>query len=179
MHRIDGPGATPNDLFTEGSPTGGVPATVVTANWLNDLQENVCQVIEGAGLTLTKGKYDQLLLAIQQIAGDTELPLIANSANGYVRIPCRTSGGAEVMLTINWLTVSTSNSSNALLPQAYSAFHLACCPAQIVEGDPQYFFAQVFDVTLGGFSCALYTGSPGSGPVASAARPVKYLSVGI
>jgi hypothetical protein len=39
-------------------------ATVITDDWLNDLQENICMAIEGAGMTLTKGDATQLLLAI-------------------------------------------------------------------------------------------------------------------
>lgn len=70
MHRIDVPSATVDGLFTEGSPTGGVPATVVSDDWLNDLQENVIKVIEEAGITLVKGDYTQLLAAIVALSGD-------------------------------------------------------------------------------------------------------------
>lgn len=64
MHRIDSASATPEKQFTEGSPSGGVPATVVTAPWLNDVQENICYVIEQRGFTLVKGDKTQLLQAI-------------------------------------------------------------------------------------------------------------------
>ena len=64
MHRIDANSATPEKKFTEGSPSGSVPATVVTADWLNDVQENICYVIEQRGLVLQKGDKTQLLQAI-------------------------------------------------------------------------------------------------------------------
>lgn len=64
MHRIDSQSATNDKKFTEGSPSGGVPATVVTASWLNDVQENICYVIEQRGLPLVKGDKTQLLQAI-------------------------------------------------------------------------------------------------------------------
>lgn len=67
MHRIDVPSATADHKFTEGSPSGGIPATVVSDDWLNDVQENICKVIEGASIALVKGNPDQLLLAIQAI----------------------------------------------------------------------------------------------------------------
>lgn len=67
MHRIDVPSATPDHLFTEGSPTGGVPATVVSDDWLNDVQENICNVIEQAGLPLTKGRKQDLTDAIRLV----------------------------------------------------------------------------------------------------------------
>lgn len=64
MHRIDSQSATPEKKFTGGSPSGSVPATVVTPDWLNDVQENICYVIETRGLTLVKGDKTQLLQAI-------------------------------------------------------------------------------------------------------------------
>lgn len=68
MHRIDAPSATVDNKFTEGSPTGGIPATTVTAHWLNDLQENVSKAIEGAGIALVKDDYTQLLAAIRGLS---------------------------------------------------------------------------------------------------------------
>lgn len=61
MHRIDGPGATPGNLFTEGDPVGGVAATTVTAAWMNDVQENLMAVLAAAGVTPTKGRASDLL----------------------------------------------------------------------------------------------------------------------
>jgi len=64
MHRIDGPGATVDSLWTAGNPFGGVPATTFTPEWLNDVQESIAQAIETAGITLVKGQGDQLALAV-------------------------------------------------------------------------------------------------------------------
>lgn len=84
MHRIDVPSATPDHLFTEGSPTGGVPATIVPADWLNDLQENVCQAILSSGLPLTKGRALDLFDAITAVAtGGVQTNMAA--LNGYRR----------------------------------------------------------------------------------------------
>ncbi len=76
MHRIDGAGATDQNLFTEGSPASGVPATTVTEEWLNDVQEEVCNIVEAAGLTLEKGTRTQLLEAISHLSGR----VVANKA---------------------------------------------------------------------------------------------------
>lgn len=67
MHRIDGPGATITNQFTEGDPGSSIPATVVTADWLNALQEEIAGVIEGAGDTLDKPDNGQLLAAIDTL----------------------------------------------------------------------------------------------------------------
>jgi hypothetical protein len=68
MHRIDGPGATVDKKFTEGDPVGGTPATVVTAAWMNDVQEELVSVLAAAGIAPVKGTQDQLLKAIRSIS---------------------------------------------------------------------------------------------------------------
>lgn len=64
MHRIDAAGYAADNLFTDGNPSTGTPATVVDAAWLNDIQESLAQLIEAAGISLSKGDYTQLLKAI-------------------------------------------------------------------------------------------------------------------
>ena len=64
MHRIDGPGATVDNRFTDGDPIGGVPATMVTDDWANDVQENICKIIIDAGISLVKGDASQLKAAV-------------------------------------------------------------------------------------------------------------------
>ena len=64
MHRIDHETATSDHKFTEGNPTIPVPATVVTDDWLNAVQEELVAVITGAGLELEKSDNTQLWQAI-------------------------------------------------------------------------------------------------------------------
>jgi hypothetical protein len=64
MHRIDGPGNV-GGLFSPGDPAGGVRATTVTSDWLNDIQETLVRLIERAGIVLAKGDYDQLWQAFE------------------------------------------------------------------------------------------------------------------
>lgn len=64
MHRIDGPGATPGNLFTDGDPQAGVPATFVTDDWANAVQEELCNVVLASGLELAKPDNTQLNAAI-------------------------------------------------------------------------------------------------------------------
>ena len=67
MYRIDGPGATVDNKFTEGDPVGGVQATVVTDDWLNDVQEEVMSVLSAGGVTPVKGTQDQLLQSLYKL----------------------------------------------------------------------------------------------------------------
>ena len=68
MHRIDGPGATVDNTFTDGDPVGGIPATVVTDEWLNDIQENLMGLLVESSIAPVKGDYTQLASALRTIA---------------------------------------------------------------------------------------------------------------
>lgn len=71
MHLIDHPTAAPGGLFTEGDPVSGTPATIVTGDWLNAVQLELANAIQGAGLTLNKANNAQLLAAIQALIAAT------------------------------------------------------------------------------------------------------------
>lgn len=80
MHRIDHATAAPGELFTEGNPSAPpTPATTVTADWLNDMQENLAQLVEAASIALVKGDGTQVTDAIQA--------LIAAAFAGYATPP--------------------------------------------------------------------------------------------
>lgn len=76
MHRIDTSTAQKDKFgagkngFTSGNAQTGVPATEVSADILDALQEEICNVIEGAGMQLQKGNNSQLLTAINKLAED-------------------------------------------------------------------------------------------------------------
>lgn len=64
MKRVDGDGATVNNLFTNGNPSLGIPATTVDDNWLNSVQEELALFIEAQGITLDQTGVD--LTQLQQ-----------------------------------------------------------------------------------------------------------------
>lgn len=59
MHRIDGADNVAG-RFSAGDPTQGVPGTIVTADWMNAVQEEIAAVVEGAGIALDKPTNTQL-----------------------------------------------------------------------------------------------------------------------
>ncbi len=63
MHRIDDYGAVAG-MWTEGDPGQAIPATKITDDWLNDMQEEIASFIEAAGIALVKGDRTQLRDAI-------------------------------------------------------------------------------------------------------------------
>lgn len=65
MHRIDGPGATAGNLFTEGNPATAVPATQVTDDWLNDVQEELLSILNAGSIAPVKGTQNQILAALR------------------------------------------------------------------------------------------------------------------
>ena len=64
MERVNGPGATPDKKFTEGDPGLGVPATTVTANIMNGLQEELVNFIESTFQTPSQADLGQVLKAV-------------------------------------------------------------------------------------------------------------------
>lgn len=69
--------------FTEGSVTLGDPATVVTADLMNALQEEVIKTIEEMDITLVKGDEDQHWKALLELAlrGGRKTPVSHTLAN--------------------------------------------------------------------------------------------------
>jgi len=64
MFRIDSPGATVDNKFTNGNPALGIPATDVSDEWLNSIQEELAYTIEQSGITLNKASTTQLNAAL-------------------------------------------------------------------------------------------------------------------
>jgi len=62
MKRID----TPDGRFAAGDPTIRKPGTLVTSSWMNALQDEICNAIEGAGLTLDENNPAQLHTVLTQ-----------------------------------------------------------------------------------------------------------------
>lgn len=90
MQRIDGPftvaakpAATPAvsepGFFFGGNPAAGQKATIVTADWLNMVQEELCAVVEAAGLSLDRANAGQLLAALTK--------MVTEATSGQLGVP--------------------------------------------------------------------------------------------
>lgn len=75
MHRTDAEDSTVDGKFSDGDPGTGAEATVLGAKWLNNTQEEICTVVETAGLTLNAAANDQLLLAIRRLIRQEMQPI--------------------------------------------------------------------------------------------------------
>jgi len=93
MKRIDTANATTDNHFQEGNPLTGLAPTVVSGEWLNVMQEEICNAIIGSGQTLDQthtfgdltnpNNTAQLLAAIRNLAagGPVVAPLKVNILN--------------------------------------------------------------------------------------------------
>jgi len=85
MHRIDSSTATPDNRFTSGDPTIPVPATTVTAEWLNSVQEELVAILTAAGITPNKVSNVQVLSAILDLIADSTPGIATALKNGICR----------------------------------------------------------------------------------------------
>jgi hypothetical protein len=54
------PGTNPNSYFRKPDAIRGIKGTILPAEWMNSMQEELCNAIAGAGLTLDKADRHQL-----------------------------------------------------------------------------------------------------------------------
>ncbi|SPV11587.1 bacteriophage tail fiber protein [Burkholderia cepacia] len=60
------PAGTPG-FFTGGNPATGLPATIVDADWLNMIQQELLNILAAAGITPSKTAYNQVLSSLQSL----------------------------------------------------------------------------------------------------------------
>jgi len=100
MDRINHSTATPDRKFTAGSGAASIPATVMTPAFANAVQEELCNVVEAAGLTLDPEDNTQLEQAVnamiaeqavtveeatETVAGILTLAQISGTVRAYTR----------------------------------------------------------------------------------------------
>ncbi|EAR9141857.1 tail fiber protein [Salmonella enterica subsp. enterica serovar Oranienburg] len=88
MHRIDTPTAQKDKFgqgkngFTNGDPATGRRATDLNSDMWDAVQEEVCTVIEAAGIPLSKGEHTQLHVAIDRLIAEQVKTRLEKNQNG-------------------------------------------------------------------------------------------------
>ncbi|EEI6372027.1 hypothetical protein GVW57_002747 [Salmonella enterica] len=88
MHRIDTPTAQKDKFgqgkngFTNGDPATGRRATDLNSDMWDAVQEEVCTVIEAAGIPLSKGEHTQLHAAIGRLIDEQVKTRLEKNQNG-------------------------------------------------------------------------------------------------
>lgn len=128
MHRTDGLNHVANQ-FSDGVPP--TPGTQVEQAWLNAVQEEIANAVEGAGITLVKGTWDQLKKAIGLGGGSggarafsaslaSEFWSIINTGAG-IALKLAGSGTTAAAAVLDLLNNSTGLALNAVTGGATAA----------------------------------------------------------
>ena len=80
MHKIDTPSAD-NGQFVDKDSSLGIDGTVVDASWLNAVQNEICNMIEGAEITLNKQSVVQLRDAVESFIHSKSLKTVVHASS--------------------------------------------------------------------------------------------------
>lgn len=152
MKRIDTPSAVPDENgpgksgFRDGDLAAGVTPTSFNADWANNVQEEIANAIEGAGVVLNGGNQAQLLGAIQALitgrfTGSNQIVAFP----GYQRLP----GGLRLVFgQIGVPDLSGATIINVTFPLA-----LENTPVVLISDDSnQDAYLRVINRSITGFS---------------------------
>jgi hypothetical protein len=140
------PGPVPRGFFQSGNPSIGQKATTVDRDWANTQQEEIANVVEAAGITLSKTNNAQLLAALRTMF------ITRTAVTGNMTIYVNPTSGNDAF---NGLTPATAfRTIQAAINSVYYWYDWAGHTATIQLADGTYGFA-----TANGFA-ALFTGMP-------------------
>ncbi|MFA3777890.1 hypothetical protein Q2T71_04610 [Yersinia sp. 1652 StPb PI] len=98
-----------NGEFTDGNVAGGVPPTILPAEWFNTIQRELISVLSAAGITPDSNKFDQVATAVSKLAtlGLTGIGIGLQTQPAIVNFDFQnftfTSGANYLASTVNWL----------------------------------------------------------------------------
>lgn len=177
MFRIDSSG-NDNGKFTEGDPLAVPPRmpTVISADWLNSVQEEIASVIENAGVVLSKSDNSQLLFALVRLffntsvkavdTGDLLEQITLNSiyavSEGVTNSPFVSAGG--------WILAFKLGADNILL-LAYSIDSPGVWIRQKISGSWQSAWFDIFGSTSPALNTVMRRDASGRSQVALPSVP--------
>lgn len=80
MHKIDTPSAD-DGQFVDKNSSLGIDGTVVDASWLNSVQDEICNLIESAGMALDKHSVVQLRDAVAEMIYSKTKKVVVNASS--------------------------------------------------------------------------------------------------
>jgi len=126
MHRIDTStaqldkfGAGKNG-FTSGNPQTGEQATELNGDFFDAIQEELCAVVEGAGLVPVKGTRNQLYSAIGRLINNLAL-IKANNLSEIAAAGAAAQGAAAANLGLGSASKQDIGTANANIPDIQTA----------------------------------------------------------
>ncbi|MDN0102961.1 phage tail protein [Yersinia bercovieri] len=88
-----------NGEFTDGNVAGGVPPTILPAEWFNTIQRELMSILAAAEIEADSDAFDQVLLSIQKLVseGIPELKDASLTQKGVVQLSSSTGSTSEVL----------------------------------------------------------------------------------
>lgn len=141
MHKVDGPGHSAGQFVAE-DLLNATPGTQITEDWLNAVQAEIVNVIEGAGFNLNKSDNTQLRTAILQMVSGADLTCRFTTTGNITLsgLATRTGGDWSVALTAGDLilvkdqTVQQNNGWYVAAAGTWSRVSYLDSSAEIVAG---------------------------------------------
>jgi hypothetical protein len=112
--------------FTDGNPSLGIPATIVTADWFNQVTDELLNVLAAAGISPVKATHNQVVSAINFLitskigsAFATAFQAYAGNPNGHVAGSAGSAGSTfpsvvfDITNNIWWVCTTTGTTSTA------------------------------------------------------------------
>lgn len=90
-----------NGEFTDGNVAGGVPPTILPAEWFNTIQRELISILSAAGITPDSNKFDQVSKAVSKLITDGGFLKTVNNLSEI-----KTAGAAAVAATLANLGIS-------------------------------------------------------------------------
>ncbi|HHH0504168.1 phage tail protein [Yersinia enterocolitica] len=87
-----------NGEFTDGNVAGGIPPTILPAEWFNTIQRELMSILNAAEIESDSDAFDQVLLAIQKLVSE-EIPEIKDGSltqKGVVQLSSSTTSVSEI-----------------------------------------------------------------------------------
>ncbi|ENF1959585.1 tail fiber protein [Yersinia enterocolitica] len=90
--------ADSNGEFTDGNVAGGIPPTILPAEWFNTIQRELMSILNAAEIEADSDAFDQVLLAIQKLVSE-EIPEVKDGSltqKGVVQLSSSTTSVSEI-----------------------------------------------------------------------------------
>ncbi|HHD7801260.1 TPA: hypothetical protein ACOWTY_002600 [Klebsiella pneumoniae] len=177
MKPLIDPIGTDDGQFHGGNQLTGTKGTIVTPDWLNDIQgatrsvqQEIIAVLTAAGLVPAEETAGQLLSALQSLFTGTG----SFGTTGYIRLPLIV-GGVKRTLIINWGQGSTTSEGNVTvtLPAAFPVKAMCAFMTNNAGATPSGFGGISVNLT----TVTLYSSSA-SGIASGAGVSYNYIALG-
>lgn len=159
MQNLMPPVNTPDNLFHNGDPRNGEEGTIVTAEFLNDVQSSIrgtqaeiISVLAASGIEVDPDKSDQLLTAIQALASGatpSKLVISVNGETGEVILSASDVGAVPMNEDGSVDAITQLKTTEQVIPGDYSNFdeRYLNLPSGTVKEAVRYVTPEMFLVT--------------------------------